>query len=246
MKITEKYLRQDPAVRSGKKRKETKGITVHYTGNPMSTALGNWNYFNQGHYVNSTFLIGLEGEIIQALPLEEIPWTNGHSSNNWCITMECCHEDATGKFNEKTYKSMVELCSFLCKKYNLNPLTDLYRHSDFIATDCPKWFTENPKEWEKFKADVEDAMNPTPVVGDPANVLDSVKQNGGTVGIGEKMICVKPTYLFTTSAYDERYKIADIKAGEQLIIKNYSKRPNYVWAVDSKGNTGYIYTPFFK
>lgn len=85
-----------------------------------------------------------------------------------------------------------------------------------------------------------------PKTGDPASVLDSVKMNGGTVGVGEIMICVQATSLFRVPVYMDEYKLIDIKPDDEFIIKNYSRRANYVWATDSKGNTGYIYTPFFK
>ncbi len=137
------------------------GVVIHYTANPGSTAQENRDYFNSlqdGHegYVSSHFVIGLEGEIIQCIPTWEIAYAS-NERNHDTVSIECCHPDETGVFNEKTYESMVHLTAFLCEKYNLDE-NDVIRHYDVTGKNCPKYFVEDETAWEKFKDDVGRAL----------------------------------------------------------------------------------------
>lgn len=133
------------------------GIVVHYTANPGSTAMENRNYFEglkDSHEtkVSSNFVIGLEGEIVQCVPTWEMAYAS-NNRNSDTISIECCHPDDTGKFNDATYKSLVQLCAWLCKKYDLTA-DDVIRHYDVTGKICPKYFVENEDAWVEFKADV--------------------------------------------------------------------------------------------
>ena len=140
------------------KRAKTTKIAIHYVGNPGSSAMANRNYFNNcGLYVSAHYIIGLDGEIIRCVPEDEIAYTT-NSANSYSIGIENCHPDWTGKFNSKTYASLVELCADLCKRYKLDPLTDLIRHYDVTKKICPKYFVDHPDEWNKFKYDVKSKM----------------------------------------------------------------------------------------
>lgn len=136
---------------------EVKNIVVHYTGNPGTTGLANRNYFEnlmtkKTASASSHYVIGLEGEIIQCLPLNEISYATNHRNND-TISIETCHPDATGKFNDKTYQSLVTLVANLVKEYNLK-VDDVIRHYDVTEKKCPLYFVDHPDEWEAFKDDV--------------------------------------------------------------------------------------------
>ena len=45
---------------------------------------------------------------------------------------QCSHPDETGKFNQKTYQSMVDLCAWLCLKFDLNE-NDVLAESDSFS-----------------------------------------------------------------------------------------------------------------
>ena len=64
-----------------------------------------------------------------------------------------CHPDETGIFNKKTYQSMVDLCAWLCLKFDLDE-NDVIRHYDVTGKICPKYFVENEDAWRKFKSDI--------------------------------------------------------------------------------------------
>ena len=146
--------------------KKVKGIVVHYTANPGTDAMDNRNYFNnlpkinkgkkKPVYASSHFVIGLTGQIIQCIPLEEIAYAS-NERNYDTISIECCHPDESGEFTEATYKSMVRLCAWLCLKFDLSQ-EDVIRHYDVTGKNCPKHFVENEKAWEGFREDIKKAI----------------------------------------------------------------------------------------
>ncbi len=139
--------------RTGVKILEINNIVVHYVGNPGSTAQNNRDYFNKSTtQVASHFVIGLDGEIIQCIPIDE----KSNASNNRnidTISIEVCHPDSSGKFNYETYNSLVKLTAWLCDNSNLKS-DDVIRHYDITGKECPKYFVDNEYEWNKFLSDV--------------------------------------------------------------------------------------------
>lgn len=136
---------------------KVKGIVVHYTANPGSDAMDNRNYFEglkerETTYASSHYIIGLEGQIIQCIPLDEIAYAS-NERNADTISIECCHPKKNGKFSQKTYRSLVWLLSWLCGEYNLKP-EDIIRHYDVTGKLCPVYFVKHEEAWEQLKKDV--------------------------------------------------------------------------------------------
>lgn len=147
--------------RPGTKTGKIKGIVIHYTANPGATARGNRDYFENlkdTHITkaSSNFVVGLEGEIIQCVPTWEVAYAS-NDRNEDTVSIECCHPDESGKFNQETYRSMVQLSAWLCLKFDLTE-KDIIRHYDVTGKNCPKYFVENEKAWETFKKDVGKAL----------------------------------------------------------------------------------------
>lgn len=142
------------------KNKGIKKIVVHWVANPKSTAKNNRDYFenlkNQTRlYVSAHYIVGLNGEIIQCIPEDEISYHAGNLDMNYkSIGIECCHQDSKGRFNDDTYDSLIDLVADLCIKYNLDPKTDVIRHYDVIGKECPRFYVKNPQEWELLKNDI--------------------------------------------------------------------------------------------
>ena len=151
--IEQQYL-SSLSSRNGKSLKQVRGVVVHYVGNPGTTAEQNRGYFNKmTTTVNSHFIVGLEGEILQCVPL----WEQSCASNDRngdTISIETCHPDESGQFNDSTYKSLVRLTAWLCSEFDLSA-EDVIRHYDVTGKQCPKYYVENPKAWENFKSDVQ-------------------------------------------------------------------------------------------
>lgn len=144
--------------RPGSERKKINGIVIHYVGNPNTTAKQNRDYFEslkdtKERKASSHYIIGLEGEIIQCIPLKEIAYAS-NSRNKDTISIEVCHPDETGKFNDKTYQSLVKLTSWLSGRYRIKN-SEIIRHYDITGKNCPKYFVEHEKAWDQFKKDVD-------------------------------------------------------------------------------------------
>lgn len=134
------------------------GIVVHYTANPGTSAKQNRDYFESLAQTKKTkasshFVIGLEGEIVQCIPCNEISYAS-NDRNHDTISIECCIEDETGKFNDKTYRSLIELTTWLMGRYNLST-DDVIRHYDVTGKACPKYFVDHEDAWEQFHKDLD-------------------------------------------------------------------------------------------
>ncbi len=136
---------------------EVNGVVVHYTANPGTSAEGNRSYFQnlsetKETYASSHFIIGLEGEILQCVPCNEIAYAS-NERNSDTISIECCIPDDTGAFTDATYDSLVALTAWLMGRYDLTT-ADIIRHYDVTGKLCPKYFVEHEDAWEQFKMDL--------------------------------------------------------------------------------------------
>ena len=161
-KITQELLTINEYSRPGTSLKKIKGIVVHYTGNPGTTAMQNRNYFeglaeSKVTKASSHYIVGLSGEIIQCVPLDEIAYASNHRNAD-TISIECCINNDAGKFTEKTYDALVHLTAWLVGEYDLK-IDDIIRHYDVTGKVCPKYFVEHESAWVDFKLDVENYIN---------------------------------------------------------------------------------------
>ena len=162
-----------------------KGIMVHSTATPGATAntfIKSWNKPGVSACVHA--FIDDTG-IYQTLPWNWRGWhsasgRNG-SANNTHISFEICEpggfkysSGATmvgydAKKNEEyfnnVYQKAVELCAYLCKKYNLTE-KDIICHSEGCAkgiasnhADVMHWFPKHNKNMDIFRNDVKTLLN---------------------------------------------------------------------------------------
>jgi N-acetylmuramoyl-L-alanine amidase len=163
--------------RKSRQTEGVKGIIIHYVANPGSSAMANRTYWeNLKHqslinpkavYASAHIIVGLQGEIIQTLPLDEMAYHCGAKAynaravsrlgqypNNRAIGIELCHPDASGRFTLDTYVPAVDLAAELCVRFALKPERDIWRHYDITGKACPKWFVDKPDAFERFTLDV--------------------------------------------------------------------------------------------
>lgn len=149
--------------RPGTPLEEINGVVLHYVGNPGTTAQANRNYFasladgQEGTYASSHFVVGLDGEVIQCIPLTEIAYAS-NTRNNDTVSIEVCHPDETGEFSGVTYQRAVELTAWLCRTFALDPETQVIRHYDVTGKVCPRYYVDHPEAWEQFLADTATAL----------------------------------------------------------------------------------------
>ena len=161
--ITRDLLEINPWSRPGEALKKVRGIVLHYVGNPGSTAQANRNYFASladgelETYASSHFIVGLEGEVIQCVPLTEIAYAS-NSRNGDTISIEVCHPDETGEYGPAARRRAVELTAWLCRAFRLDPEEDVIRHYDVTGKRCPLYYVDHPEAWETLLSDITAAV----------------------------------------------------------------------------------------
>lgn len=175
MIITQNHIEVNKYSRPGDKLLAVLGLVVHWTADPGATAQNERDYFNSlakqpegnpsDRSASAQYAIGMEGEIIEMIPPDEVAYHCGaksykktfgpRSPNNYTIGIECCIPDATGKLTEETYASLVSLLKKLLADHPNLSSADIWRHFDITGKDCPKWYVDYPSDWDKLKEDVD-------------------------------------------------------------------------------------------
>ena len=159
--------------RSGRKMESQLGVVMHWVNNAGTTAKQNRNYFDtlSGAYASTQYVVD-DIQAIAVIPDNEVAFHVGAEeytplgrsfldkfpSPNYCLLgIEMCH-NKDGTFKEETLKLAASLAAEKLVSYG-NGIKDLHRHGDIVQDKgvprkCPKYFMENPEEWEKFKARV--------------------------------------------------------------------------------------------
>lgn len=159
--IRQDFLTPNPYSRPQDPLETVHGIAIHYVANKNTTAKNNRDYFEnlkntREREASSHFIIGLDGEVIQALPLTEIAYAVKHRNRD-TISIECCHPDETGEFSEATYQSLIRLTAWLCQEFRLDE-HDVIRHYDITGKPCPLFYVEHEDAWRAFLRDVKLAL----------------------------------------------------------------------------------------
>lgn len=159
---TEDYLTVSEYSRPGDPLTEVNSIFVHYTANVGTSAANNRNYFENlkdNHDVpgaSAHFIIGIEGEILQIIPLDEIDYAV-QSRNEDSISIECCYKYDNGQFTQETYDSLISLLAWLTDTYDLET-EDILRHYDCGGKKCPLYYVDHEDAWKILKQDVAEQM----------------------------------------------------------------------------------------
>ena len=163
--VKQEFIRKNIFSRPDVSRRKINNIVLHYVANPGSSAEGNRNYFDSladqdsqkgGASTSSHFIVGLEGEVIQCIPINEIAYANA-PRNEDTLSIEVCHPDDTGKYSDATYESVVRLTAWLCTQLKLKS-SDVVRHYDINGKLCPKYYVEHEEEWKQLRKDIDAAM----------------------------------------------------------------------------------------
>lgn len=155
-----------------------KGIMVHSTGcnqPKVSAYVQSWNSADKSVCVHAFVGLMPDGSVdtVQTLPWCRRAWhcgvgTSGRSANSTHIAFEICEDDLTdAAYFNKCYNKAVELCAYLCKEFDLDPMTDIICHCEGyqqgIASnhaDVMHWFPKFGKSMDTFRKDVYDRMKP--------------------------------------------------------------------------------------
>ena len=155
--VTQELLPINEYSRPGEKLTAVNGVVVHYTGNPGTTAEQNRSYFaglaKTGEtYASSNFVIGLEGEVLECVPLDEVAYASSQRNYD-TLSIEVCHPDDTGEFTQASYDALVKLVQWLVDTYGLEQ-DQILRHYDVTGKECPRYYVQHPEAWEAFLDDL--------------------------------------------------------------------------------------------
>ncbi len=173
--IQQSFIRVNEFSRPQIPMQKVEHIAIHWVGNAGSSASGNREYFDNlgnpqdpaygNRKASAHFVVGLEGEIIQCMPLNEMAYAVRDLYNPKTISIEVCHKDWDGKFSEVTYNSVVKLSAWLMQQFGLEGEGAILRHHDCDGKDCPKYYVNNPDEWKKMQQDILNYKDWNPSIG---------------------------------------------------------------------------------
>lgn len=146
-------------------------IVLHWVENPGSSAEANRRYFESlkdGSRKASAHYIIDARETIRCIPESEVayhvgqpagqpytPWAVakwGTEHPNWyCIGIEHCHPDMTGRFERAVLQRSHLLAADLCLTYGLDPTEAIILHHDVTGKSCPRWMVDHPEDLARYR-----------------------------------------------------------------------------------------------
>lgn len=99
-------------------------ITIHCVVGQLSVETLGKVFANPSKKASSNYGIGADGRIGMYVEEKDRSWCSSNSSNdNRAITIECASDTKHPYVvNEKVYKSLIELCTDICKRNNIKEL----------------------------------------------------------------------------------------------------------------------------
>ena len=218
-----------------------KYIVIHYTANNGDTATGNGNYFKNNYVGASAHYFVDETNIIQSVEDNREAWHCGASiyyhkecRNKNALGIEICSEkDNKGKyfFNVATIENAIKLTTYLKDKYNIAD-NNIIRHYDVTHKNCPAPFVENPAEWEKFKA----RLNNTTDNKEGAEMVETgyITIDGKTIKIN-KILKDGTNYIALRGFEHAGYTVGyDANTKIPSLVKDVSKLPIMINGEDTE------------
>lgn len=246
VEIKQRLLTNNDCYKAGKKI-TPKGIMVHSTGannpklsryiQPDDGILGKNAYANDWNRSGiSKCVHGFIGKdkngtvrIYQTLDWNHRGWHGGGKSNDTHIGFEICEDGLNDKdYFNAVYNAAVELCVYLCKKFNLTE-KDILCHSEGykkgIASnhaDVMHWFPKHGKSMDSLRADVKGKLA-TSTSSKPVSkpvTQDEVKNSSVKADMKTNSIVDYLKSIGVNSSYANRQKLA-----KKYGIKNYTGSP---------------------
>lgn len=155
IQITERFLQKGSKKRVGTTR-PIKGLTIHSTGNPNSTADNERRWLDNPSNISEVawHLVIDQKECIQAMPFNEFVWHAQQGSHS-TIGLEICESGNRAQ----TVERAAELAAQILHQHQLT-IEQMYRHEDWYKKGCPGIFKANNWEgWRTFRSKVNTYLN---------------------------------------------------------------------------------------
>lgn len=249
MKIVENLLTSNPCY-YGDGYISPKGLMLHSVGCPQpdGKVWCNAYAYNSDACVHA-FIDANNGTVYQTLPWSHRGWHGGGSSNDTHIGVEMCESNyisytsganftvtnmSKAQAHAKTaYNAAVELFAMLCKKYNLNPLTQICSHAEGYKKGIASNHADPEHYWrglnlpytmDTFRKDVKEKMG-------KSTVTPTTTQSTSTTANDKNSFLVRV-----------RINDLNIRAGAGLNYKSNGFIPPCVYTiVETKQNDGYTW-----
>lgn len=165
--------------KSNPRNQKITGITPHHMA---ARQLGDdcaRGHLNSPRQASANYYIGYDGQITIGISEDRRAWTSDSRTNDYShITIEVSDQDTSWTIPDKAYKSLVNLCADICKRYGIDlkyepskgAKSTLTTHDMFKNTLCPGPYLKNKIASGEFERDVKRAMGtelapqPTPDV----------------------------------------------------------------------------------
>lgn len=212
MNIVQAILTRNPCYTAGRKIKP-QGLMLHSVGVGQPSAqvfVKRWNSESYNRACIHAFIDANDGTVYQTLPWDHRAWHSGGAANNTHIGVEMCESSyikyigtsdrfevinsAAAKAHATVaYKAAVELFAYLCKEYNLNPLTAIISHNEggkkgvaYPHSDPEHYWTQLGIGYtmDGFRQDVRNAMKgeitiTTSEVKEEEDMFPTLRQGAG-------------------------------------------------------------------
>lgn len=139
-------------------------IVIHYTANDGDTDENNGKYFHNNVVKASAHDFVDSNSVTHSVPYNYIAYSvgkvfpkdkNGGKYLGKCknansVSIELCDDLKNGSIypTQATINNAIALTVKLCKKFNVNPKTNVIRHYDATYKNCPQYWLDNNK-WKK-------------------------------------------------------------------------------------------------
>jgi N-acetylmuramoyl-L-alanine amidase len=200
----EKFLTVNKYSRPGVKNSGVKGIVMHWTATPGASDDNEVKFFDGAdgggsRYASAHLFVDRDSASLD-IPLNEVAYhANDHAcrvpslmpnANFTAIGIEMCVEK-DGTIHPETVARAAKVAAALCKQFNLNPASNIFRHFDVTGKNCPAPWVTNVELFNQFKKDVAAVLNPSVAPVQSAPVQNTAGkytvQNGDTLyGIATK------------------------------------------------------------
>lgn len=175
MIIVDDFLTLGGTNRPGEKLKEVKGLIIHYTGIAEKSAkVIRDNFENTIRYGATQYICDYnDGHIIRTMPEDEVAYHCGSNiykplkfqivgednPNYYLVGIETCIASVqNSKPSDVEWNTLVKFSANFLLRYGLDS-QNLYLHNEITYTQCYKWFIDHPKDWIKFKSEVQNILN---------------------------------------------------------------------------------------
>ena len=183
---------------------------------------------------------------VQTLPWNMKGWHAGGDANNSYIGVEICEDDLTdGDYFNKVYNEAVELFAYLCKEFNLNPLTSIICHCEGYKkgiasnhSDVMHWFPKHGKSMDTFREDVQKKLQRTETYNELPNLSsyngNSIVDALNSVGYdssyaSRKELATKLGISNYSGTAEQNLKMIELLKGKSDSVSNtqYLSNPTY-------------------